>query len=77
MGDIIGPVFGVPTLTDMGALSETLEGEDACTFIPVPCTDESPGFSSSLFSTGVEGFLFLGALVPLRPLPFGISSVAN
>ena len=80
VGGINGPAFEPPTLTDMGAVSEALEGEDTCTSIPVPCVDGSPdaiGLSSSLFSTGIEGLLLAGALVPFRPLPFGISAVTN
>ena len=60
-------------MTDMDAVSEALDGEDTCTSVPVPCVDGSPdaiGLSSSLFSTGIEGFLLAGALVPFLPSPF-------
>lgn len=56
---------------------------DKCTSTALVCvevlgiTPDEDDCSSILLSIGTETFLLVGALLPFRPLPLGMSAVAN
>ena len=64
----------VPIVTDIGAVTDCW-GDIS---VHVLVTElEGMGLSSTLLSTGPGFLLFAAGPLPLRPVPFGISTVAN